>query len=352
MRNTILYLTAAVFVTTLVAACQVDQAPEPVARASVGQSNDALTFITSGKTVPRIFAALVGKGLNGRRLTGELLDGRWIESVSLDDVVVKGHTTSLRLNGTALRRGRGIASRFWQRPSHHVIGALLNATLDDGSEITLRIDGFEPSEEPGFEDVYYYTVSYQTEDAWEPLCGVDDDGEPIPAVPLSGEWNYEEGVSGGGAHVEHEGAITFGCRGYVLAKCVEMGYRPWLEGLACEDDSPGRAHCERLSLQGHHQACTRMLRADYCGDGTSYTNDGTYINAYDDLELRFDSEDWLFEAEWDADGAICVSRERLNPPMLPHCFEALLEDGCGDLEHFAEGTLIMSETEPPIAVEE
>ena len=38
-----------------------------------------------------------------------------------------------------------------------------------------------------------------------------------------------------------------------------------------------------MSLASYHQACTRMARADYCGDGTSHTQDGTWIEYYDKL---------------------------------------------------------------------
>ncbi len=40
------------------------------------------------------------------------------------------------------------------------------------------------------------------------------------------------------------------------------------------------------SLQDYHQVCVRMVHADYCGDGTSHTHDGTLINFYDRLGVR------------------------------------------------------------------
>lgn len=50
-----------------------------------------------------------------------------------------------------------------------------------------------------------------------------------------------------------------------------------------------------------------MVRADYCGDGTSYTQNGTPIDLYDGLILQVDTEPgWLVDAEWGTAGARCV----------------------------------------------
>lgn len=61
------------------------------------------------------------------------------------------------------------------------------------------------------------------------------------------------------------GAIdaTFSCRAGVIAKCVFWGYAPWSAGAEL------------------HQMCTRMARADYCGDGVSHTENGTLIDMFD-----------------------------------------------------------------------
>jgi len=177
------------------------------------------------------------------------------------------------------------------------------------------------------------------------LCGGDGQGAPIRAVPLAGRWDYRQGIEGGGDWLEDPSAFTFACDGFVLAKCVAMGYAPWREGRACPAEGP-RSLCARLSLAPYHQACTRMLRADYCGDGTSFTVAGTLVNAYDVIGVRYDSEDWALEAEWSADGALCISGERVRSPTEPPCLARLAAPGCGDPAHFAQGTLIVSEVLP------
>ena len=73
-----------------------------------------------------------------------------------------------------------------------------------------------------------------------------------------------------------------------------------------------------------HQACTRMLRADYCGDGTPHTQDGTEVDVYDTLGIQSPQadSDMTFEAAWTADGSACVRKVR-NPEITT--LDALLE---------------------------
>src|SRR5207302_1954997 len=68
----------------------------------------------------------------------------------------------------------------------------------------------------------------------------------------------------------------------------------------------------------------RMIRADYCGDGTSWTVNGRRINVYDGLGVQTDTASWSFEAEWDAHGARCLHATRVRQLQdlgvaLPSC---------------------------------
>lgn len=83
------------------------------------------------------------------------------------------------------------------------------------------------------------------------------------------------------------------------------------------------------ALPDHHAACVRMIRADYCGDGESWTQDGTEINLYDSLGINTDSADWSVDAEWTPAGARCVNQIRDFQPGEPSCFEELFDTGCG-----------------------
>jgi len=137
------------------------------------------------------------------------------------------------------------------------------------------------------------------------------------------------------AWVDDSSSFTFACRGASIAKCVELGYEPW--------SSVGN-----VSLRDYHQACVRMLRADYCGDGSSWTVDGTLINVYDNLGIQHDSEKWKTEAEWTPAGARLVSKEnhtrvKLHKHSAPNCFDQLVSKDAGDVSHFAAGALLFSE---------
>ena len=84
------------------------------------------------------------------------------------------------------------------------------------------------------------------------------------------------------------------CRGAVLAKCTEFGYRRWATATRCSLGSG----CSDVALAPIHQACTRMMRADYCGDGMPNTVDGHPIDIYDALGVNVEEEPkWKFEAD-------------------------------------------------------
>ena len=142
---------------------------------------------------------------------------------------------------------------------------------------------------------------------WQSLCG------GARAFVVDGLWQRD------GRHDRLADTITFACPDGVAAKCIHWGYQP----------EAGQHAWDR------HQACTRMARADYCGDGSAHTFDGTEILLYDgpadrpetlhDVtagELRRaptvqegplpdgTTNDMWFEAAWRPDGAFCLSKLR------------------------------------------
>src|SRR5215471_1460057 len=163
------------------------------------------------------------------------------------------------------------------------VGAHLRGLLSDSNVVDLRIDGYDLSSDP---EISFYTVSYwnPVSHDWKPLCGNDTSGAPIKATALAGRWNYSQGVAGGGSYISNGNVFTFACEHSVLHKCTDWGYKPW----------------KSLALAKLHQSCTRMVRADYCGDGTAYTTNGTAINYYDWDGIAFDDApcDWIGDAEW------------------------------------------------------
>ncbi|HEU4407313.1 MAG TPA: ADYC domain-containing protein [Polyangiaceae bacterium] len=269
---------------------------------------------------------------NGVVLNGVVLNGVVLNGVVLNGVVLNG----VVLNGSALTGSAPDGSSY---SGAGFIGAEFKALLAGGGTTPLFIDDARTAD-----GVWFYRASFldPATNARQPLCGVDAAGAPVEAIGLMGRWDYREGVPGGGSHIDDPGAFTFACRGAALAKCVELGYKPW-------------ASTGGVSLKNHHQACTRMLRADYCGDGTSHTVDGTPINLYDNVGVQADTQDWPFEAEWVPSGARFVSKSNKTRFKLtkdgkaPACFKNKVVDGTGDLKNFASGTLLMSEFDKKIA---
>ena len=98
-----------------------------------------------------------------------------------------------------------------------------------------------------------------------------------------------------------QGGFDLNCISGVVAKCIRWGYRFW-------EEQPGGP-----PLRALHQACVRMARADYGGDGQATTRDGTTIDLYDRFGIQMPDRlpSMTFEAAWGADGAVCVAHPRI-----------------------------------------
>jgi hypothetical protein len=156
--------------------------------------------------------------------------------------------------------------------------------------------------------VEYYTPATATTPAsWRPLCSDTLSGRNW-AVPITGVFDHT-----GARDESNPNAFTLGCERGVIAKCYRWGYKPW-------PNLPNSAQMEDA-----HWACTRMARADYCGDGTAHTVDGTLINLWDNfpspIQLHGVTPTGMdFEAGWNTQGAVCLSHDRwkhLSPGLCP-----------------------------------
>src|SRR5262249_22674895 len=131
------------------------------------------------------------------------------------------------------------------------------------SPVLFKVGGEELDANVSLASVYLYDVRYWNPNAsaWANWCEPDPSGL-TQAIPLEGS------CDGPGRHINIPSVTPCACSAGVLANCVRWGYPPWA-ALA------GR------SLRDLHQACTRMARADYCGNGKSHTRDGTPIRLQD-----------------------------------------------------------------------
>ena len=221
-----------------------------------------------------------------------------------------------------------------------LVGARFSGRLDDGKPVQMKVAAVSRHPDPAQDDTYLYDIRFLAKRRWDPICGTGDDGRPVLSILVAGTWNDREGVPGGGSWDGSPGRFTFACQGFVLAKCVESGYKPWKTAKVCGSDGS----CKDVPLGPYHRACVRMMRADYCGNGRSYTLDGTPINLYDSIGIETDTEDWPIEAEWDETGARCLTHLRVPGQGTPPCAAKLAAHDCGDKKHFGTGTLLMDES--------
>jgi ADYC domain-containing protein len=285
-----------------------------------------------------------GESLNGESLNGESLNGESLNGESLNGESLNGPNTGVftiwtsldgvTLNGLSLSSTSLDASVFSGTyggttfTGTDMIGATFHAMRGNGHDVLLRVSSVRLPVAPA--TAWFYYVDYLEDDGeWYPAC--KKQGEILASVPINGVWDHHWGEPGGGAHLTDDPTkFTFACeKTGAIAKCVVDGYEPW-------------STFNGVQLAHHHEACVRLLRADYCGDGTSYTKNGRLINLYDGIGVQLDTDDWGFEAEWTPDGAPCVTSHHRATVDIP-CYDPALEQTCGQLDHFNSGTLLMNE---------
>jgi hypothetical protein len=208
-----------------------------------------------------------------------------------------------------------------------VVGTVLQGTASDGKPVEVAICGAEPSpEDPSM--VWYRIEAWNAvAQEWENPC-IALDRVPDPrALAVSGVWDA------GGARRDVPGKLTFACENGAITKCIHWGYKPWTSR-------------DGQSLADLHQACTRMARADYCGDGRSHTHEDTTIDMYDRLGLieraAEASADWepargSFEAAWAPDGATCLGHTRDGRAMASVLQECPNRFSAGDRMELGQG---------------
>ena len=238
-----------------------------------------------------------GINMQGMSMLGYRFAGATLGGVPLVDLrvmrgeLVAGHDGST-LRGTALVGAQLVAEAR-------------NITVDPPASAlaTYRITAIAPEDSrydpTNTGHTFLYTLEQFVPDngTWQAACPADQDGRSV-AIPLRATWNEH------GDRVESSTLFTFGCTTGVIAKCYRWGYRPWTDEFG--------------DLVPYHQTCTRVARADYCGDGTPHTHDGTQINIWDRLPSggiqhhggQLPTLGMLFEAGWNTEGAVCLSHAR------------------------------------------
>lgn len=92
-----------------------------------------------------------------------------------------------------------------------------------------------------------------------------------------------------------QNTLYLACISGALGKAVDWGYAPWDIGVP------------------EYEASVRVVRADYCGDGDSWTQPGTGLQLDDIWGVNdFGSAAAATEALWGANGALCLGSTRVG----------------------------------------
>jgi hypothetical protein len=215
-------------------------------------------------------------------------------SVSCYGQTISDRIVSVDVDGTVLRVR--LASEKILSGSD-LTGATLTLAQPNAAPLRVLVESVEPDPlDPNHEMLLYHflAVDAGTGQTRE-LCGPDSRGERW-AFPLRGQWDVE------GRHQSYEG-YTLTCADGAQGKCVRFGYKPW------------KTLPNGVRLDAYHQACIRLVRADYCG-GHATTKDGTLIDAYDKIGIQAPDPNphaagVRFEAAWNTGGAVCVAHTRV-----------------------------------------
>lgn len=254
-------------------------------------------------------STIISSGLSGDVFIAELADGRPVELLDFHgdsaDAIVWDLTTE---ESTAMTLTAGqLVGMTWQAPV--CSNALCIGTT---YRITSVVQDSVPNTMPDYSDnsdISLFHVQYLQDDdngVWQEVCNIADDLSNNPTnrgIFVSGTWN-EDGEW-------NELGYTFSCSSGVISKCTRSwGYKPW---LSLPDDNG-----QPVDLQPLHEACTRLARADYCGDGIHHTLNGLLIDVFD--EQGFNVQEWMpgffEEARFDEYGAVSMKHRRVPRFLL------------------------------------
>ena len=244
--------------------------------------------------------------LQGDRLQGIRIDAQTAEASMVDVRGFYGNTVDARVwrpetgYAATVLQPKDLLGMEWterrcqtDRQCAQVSYRIANVT-GDPSQNTMPAHGDN-------DDLWLYEVQQTTAATpgagdWRNVCRPDRHGM-ARGLFVNGRWDRS------GAW--HARGYTFGCTSGVIAKCARnWGYKPW-KRLKTAGGQP-------IGLRPLHQACTRAARADYCGDGASWTREGTLVDLFDRYGLNTATADPALhqEAGFTQDGAAWVARTR------------------------------------------
>jgi hypothetical protein len=277
---------------------------------------------------------------NGTQMNGTQMNGTQMNGVSFNGTQMNGtQMNGVQLSGTWLSGSVPCASGQCAIGATQMVGATFVAKTSNG-DITLSLNDVRQSANDP--ELWLYSFTWAHEHilfnprtgivrrwyTWDPLCpSTDRDGLYNYALPVAGQWNDCQG-KGCGGKTSNDG-FALGCTDVgAIAKCVQrFGYKPWKWVRETVRAAGRHVYSHMQTLEPFHEACVRMVRADYCGDGVSHTaaTGITEIDVWDypGVQTQTSGLGFDFEAAWTARGAYCVGGARMsNNPNVPPAFAA------------------------------
>ena len=234
---------------------------------------------------------------------------------------------SLETQGDALVARGGLFGNA-TLSGYALIGSVMLLRVDSGLTVPVTIAGYEEVDSWASDGAPHPAYALVYADLAEPLLqqsvckGSLVDPLLASVVILAGE-RYD--LDAKTVIPEQGDWITLACAGSAAAKMALLGYGPH-----ADFDGSGAA-----ASVAQRQATLKMITADYCGDGNSYTADGTPIiweNQGGTVVPESNADLSAPEAIWTADGALCLDTPRSVDPSeiactLPSCAALSLDDG-------------------------
>jgi hypothetical protein len=264
--------------------------------------------------------SMQGSSMQGMSLQGFRIDGATLGGTALSNLRVERGEVIAEQGGVTLRGAGLVGARLQAQARNTAVSPPVTALLEYRiAAVAPEAAAYDPTS-TGSTFLYSLEQWVDASNSWQPACPADLDGRRV-AIPLAATWDE------GGDRLASSTLFTFGCTTGVIAKCYRWGYRPWLTGYGAD-------------MAGMHQTCTRLARADYCGNGVSNTQDGTWVNVWDSLPAPGPIQHhglltplgMLFEAGWGPDGAVCLSHARwltIGNLIANTCPDRLVPPGLG-----------------------
>jgi hypothetical protein len=207
-----------------------------------------------------------------------------------------------------------------------LIGSIILVQLPIGLPVPVTIAGYQevPSWADGGAPIGAYTllVLDATTLLKKNVCTGSLLDPLLAAVTVLGGETYDDATKT--VQPNRAGWFTLACAGSAAAKMKLMGYGP-------QSEFDGSGH---PSTVAQRQATLKMITADYCGGGHSYTANGTPV-VWNNGAGSVDSSAWHIpgdvEAVWNHNGAVCLDSTRLAEAevacVLPSCDTYDVGDG-------------------------